>query len=350
MGRHVRKLVERMQAYEPGFQPKVESYIKLNTNENPYPPSPKVIEAIRGELGRLARYPDPLADAMRAEAAKLFNVKIENVIAGNGSDDLLNVAVRVFADPGQTVSFPSPTYSLYEVLTEMQGAVNRPMEYPEDWSLPEELFGNDSPLTFVANPNAPSGTAMPVGEIERLAKSLKGVLVVDEAYADFARENCAGLARKLDNVIVMRTLSKSYSLAGLRLGYAVASAELIEGMMKVKDSYNLDRVAIAAGAAALADQAHMKANAERIKATRERLTRELGAMGFTTLPSEANFVLTRPPKPMTGKKYFEKLWEKLILVRWFDRSRVSDSARISVGSDSEMDKLLEATREILKGK
>ena len=343
-----RDAVERMDGYVPGFQPKVADYVKLNTNENPYPPSPTMGEAIRAEIDRLARYPDPNSDVVRSEAAKLFDVEPDNVLVGNGSDELLNLAMRAFVDPGQTVSYPSPTYTLYEVLVDIQDARNAPVAFREDWSLPKGLFGNDSPLTFLANPNSPTGTLVPPEDVARLADGLSGVLLIDEAYVDFAEANCMGLARTRGNVIVTRSLSKSYSLAGLRLGFAVTSKDLIAGLRKIRDSYNLDRLALAGGAAALADQDHMRANAGKIKATRKRLVGELDAMGFSTLPSQANFVLTRPPGGLSGREYYEKLWDKLILVRWLDVPRVREYVRISIGTDDEIDRLLEVTHGILR--
>jgi len=345
---YFRKAIERTEAYTPGYQPKVADYVKLNTNENPYPPSPRVLEAIRAELTRLGRYPDPTSDPVRHEVAKLFDVKIDNVLVGNGSDELLSMVVRAMVDAGETVSFPSPTYTLYEVLVSLQGGMSVPVEFPEDWSLPEGLFGNDSAVTFLSNPNSPTGTFVPPEEVSRLAGSLGGVLVIDEAYVDFAETHCMTLARECENVLVLRTLSKSYSLAGLRLGFAVGNPGLIAGLMKVKDSYNAGRLAIAGGAAALADQAHMLANVRKVKATRARLAGELDALGFSTLPSQANFVLTRPPEGLTARTYYEKLWEKLILVRWLDESWVRKYVRITVGADDEIDRLLAATREIVK--
>ncbi|HUU42825.1 MAG TPA: histidinol-phosphate transaminase [Planctomycetota bacterium] len=344
---YFRKAVDAMEGYVPGFQPKVVDTIKLNTNENPYPPSPAVLEAIRAELARLRLYPDPTADVARQQVAKLHDVDVDNVIIGNGSDELLALAIRAFVDAGQTVSFPDPTYSLYEVLVRIQGAVNRPVPFPEDWSLPEALFGNDSPLTLLSNPNSPTGTLMPPEEVCRLADSLDGVLLVDEAYVDFAEIDCMPLVKKHPNAIVTRTLSKSYSLAGLRFGYAVASPELVAGLMKIKDSYNVDRLAIVGGAAALADQAHMLGNTTKIEATRARLVIALDRLGFETLPSQANFILTRPPGGLTAKDYFDALWKRLILIRWLDIPRVRDFVRISIGTDDETDTLLAATREIL---
>ena len=342
-----RKAVEEMKGYEPGFQPRVADYVKLNTNENPYPPSPRVLEAIRAELARVRKYPDPYADVVRSEVARQFGVKIENVIAGNGSDDILNVAVRAFVEPGETVAFPSPTYSLYEVLAALQAAQARAVDWPHDWSLPEDLFDNGAPLTVLANPNAPSGTLVDPADVARLADSLDGVLLIDEAYVDFARADCMELARTRDNVIVARTLSKSYSLAGLRVGFAVASEALIAGLMKVKDSYNVGVLAEAGGAAALRDQGRLRANVEKIKRTRARFVGELANLAFHTLPSEANFVFTKPPAGLAAKAYFDELWKRLVLVRWFDRPRVRDRVRISIGSDAEMDRLLDATRSIL---
>ena len=347
---YFRKSIERTEAYTPGYQPKVADYVKLNTNENPYPPSDRVLEAIRAELARLGRYPDPTSDAVRQEVAKLFDVRLDNVLVGNGSDELLTMIVRAAVEPGGTVSFPSPTYTLYEVLVGMEGGTSRPVKIPKDWSLPEGLFGNDSAVTFLSNPNSPTGTFVPPKEVLRLAKSLDGLLVVDEAYVDFAETHCMTLARECENVLVLRTLSKSYSLAGLRVGFAVGPAELIAGLMKVKDSYNVGRPAIAGGAAALRDQAHMLANVKKVKATRARLAGELDALGFTTLPSQANFVLTRPPGELSARDYYQRLWEKLILVRWLDEPWVRQFVRVSVGTDDEIDRLLDATRKIVKKK
>jgi len=344
---YFREAVDRLAGYVPGFQPKVRDFVKLNTNENPYPPSPAVLEAIRAQFDRLRLYPDPTADVAREQVATLHDVAVDNVIIGNGSDELLTLAIRAFVEAGETVSFPEPTYSLYEVLVRIQGAVNRPVPFADDWSLPEALFGNDSPLTFLANPNAPTGTLLPTDAVRKLADSLDGMLLVDEAYADFAETNCMTLATECGNVIVTRSLSKSYSLAGLRVGFAVASAEIIAGLMKIRDSYNVDRLAAAGAAAAIADEAHLEANTGRIRKTRARLTEELAKLGFETLPSQANFVLTRPPGGLPAKDYFDALWERLILVRWFDRDRVRDFVRISIGTDEETDKLLDATREIL---
>ena len=349
-GKYFRDAVERMEGYVPGFQPKVADFVKLNTNENPYPPSPKCIEAIEREVGNLAKYPDPTADAVREQVAGLFDCDMDNVIIGNGSDEILSLLVRACVEPGQTVSYPFPTYSLYEVLVNMHGAVNRPFDFSDDWSLPDGLFGNDSPLTFVAHPNSPTGTPVPTEDASRLAESLGGVLVVDEAYADFASTNCMELALAHENVVVTRSLSKSYSLAGLRVGFAVASKELIAGLMKVRDSYNVDCLVIAGASAALADETHMKSNAAKIVATRKRFLDELDKLGFATLPSEANFILTRPPEGISGKEYFEALWERLILVRWLDQDRVRECVRITIGTDEQTDKVLEATREILNSR
>jgi len=347
---YFRKSVERTGAYTPGYQPKVADYVKLNTNENPYPPSDRVLEAIRAEVARLGRYPDPTSDTVRQEVAKLFDVRLNNVLVGNGSDELLSMVVRATVEPGGTVTFPSPTYTLYEVLVALEGGTSRPVKFPKDWSLPEGLFGNDSAVTFLSNPNSPTGTFVAPEEVLRLAKSLKGVLVIDEAYVDFAETHCMALARECENVLVLRTLSKSYSLAGLRLGFAVGAAELIAGLMKVKDSYNVGRLAIAGGAAALRDQPHMLANVKKVKATRARLARELDGLGFSTLPSQANFVLTRPPGGLSARDYYEKLWEKLILVRWLDEPWVRQFVRVTVGADDEIDRLLAATREIVRKK
>ena len=344
--------IDAMTGYAPGEQPRGDGYIKLNTNENPYPPSPRVLEAIRsGTTEALRRYPDPMAAAVCEKAAEVYGLRPENVLVGNGSDDLLTIIMRCFADRGDPVVCPMPTYTLYRTLTQIQGA--RPVEvaFPDDYSLPDDLAGVEAKIVFLANPNSPSGTLVADDEVASLAASLRGVLVVDEAYADFAEGDCLGLVREHPNVIVLRTFSKSFSMCGLRVGLALAPADLIAGMVKVKDSYNVNRLAAIAAAAALDDLDHMRANTERIKATRQRLTRALEEMGVFVFPSQANFVLARIPaasgKPSARDLYLQ-LKDRRILVRYFDQPRLDDCLRISIGSDEEIDVFLERLREIQK--
>jgi histidinol-phosphate aminotransferase len=345
---YFRACVQAMSAYVPGEQPPAGSrVVKLNTNENPYPPSPRVADAVAGELSgggaRLRLYSDPSAAELRRAAARAVGFSLEHVLAGNGSDELLAMVMRALVDPGDTVAYPYPNYVLYETLAAAQGARVETVDYPADFTLPSALFGCDAKVVFVATPNSPSGIAHGTGDLQRLAESLpRGVLVIDEAYADFARSSAVELASRLPNVIVTRTLSKSYSLAGMRLGLLFASPEMIAGLGKVKDSYNLDRLAIVAGRAALDDRPWMEANVAKIRATRERLARALEALGLRVLPSEANFVFARFGDPDAARGAYLALKDGGILTRYFDRPLLNDGLRITVGTDDEIDALLAA--------
>jgi len=345
---YLRDNIERMQGYTPGFQPREPGFVKLNTNENPYAPSPPVLEALRDSCGEsIRKYPDPLADAFRSTAAEVLGTRPERIICGAGSDDLLTIAVRAFCAEGDAVAFPRPSYSLYEVLAQIQGARAVPVEFPEDYSLPGGLGDTGAPLVLLANPNAPSGTMVPHGELERLAGQLEGVLLIDEAYVDFAEWNCLDLTDRHANVIVTRTLSKSYSLAGLRFGFAVADERLVDGMMKVKDSYNVSAPAIAGATAAISDRQWLARTVGRIKTTRARLIGELEGLGCFCHPSQTNFVLARMPEGRSAERVYEELLARKILVRYFKAPRLDDCLRITVGTDGEIDALIEALREIL---
>ncbi len=345
---YFRPNIERLEGYQPGKQPAAADFIKLNTNENPYPPAPAVQEAIRREIGEaLRRYPNPMADPLREAAATAYGVPVESILAGNGSDDLLTMILRSFVDPGDRVAFPYPTYTLYETLTRIQDGEPAAIDFNPDYSLPSGLAAARAKVTFVSNPNSPSGTMAPKEELDALAKELEGILVIDEAYADFAEFHCLDLALKHPNVIVLRSFSKSFSLAGMRLGLAFAAPQLIEGLTKVKDSYNVNRLSIAAGAAALAHIDEMRRNASRIKATRARLTEELTKLGFYVFPSQANFVLARAGDAAQARRLQQQLEARRILVRYFDLPRVDDCLRITVGTDAEIDALLAALRELL---
>ena len=345
---YFRDNIERMQGYTPGFQPREPGFIKLNTNENPRPPSPRVVKAMKAACEEgIRKYPDPLATAFRMKAAEVFGVRPERIMCGFGSDDILTIAVRAFCGEGDLLAFAYPSYSLYGVLAEIQGARALCVQFPDDFSLPEGLVGTDAQLTLLANPNAPSATMLPVKDVRLLAKSLKGILLVDEAYVDFAEWNCLGLLKDCKNVIVMRTLSKSYSLAGLRFGFALASEEIIRGLTKVKDSYNASFPAIAGATAAIADQKHLARNVAKIKATRTRLIRGLEELGCFCWPSQANFVLTRVPEGRDAERVFNDLFARKILVRYFKAPRLDDCLRITVGTDEEIDALLEALGDIL---
>jgi histidinol-phosphate aminotransferase len=335
--------------YVPGEQPKAgQRVIKLNTNENPYPPSPRVLEAMqRGLAESLRLYPDPDASALRAKAALVYGIPIDAILVGNGSDELLSLLVRAFVDPGGAVAYPVPTYSLYRTLVALQGARAVEVPYPGDWSIPPALAEAAAPLTFLCNPNAPSGTLVPIAEVAELARRVAGVLVVDEAYVDFAADHALRLLADHSNVVVLRTLSKSFSLAGLRVGLAFGHPELIEGLRTVKDSYNVNRMTQLGAEAALADLPAMQANVKRIVATRAVLTAELEQMGFTVPASEANFVLARRPgrsmAPVAGA-----LAARGILVRHFALPGLDDALRITVGTDDEIAALMAALREVCR--
>jgi len=346
---YFRRNIERMAGYVPGEQPAPGSkVVKLNTNENPYPPSPRAMEVLRGlDADALRRYPDPSAARFRQAAAEALGVPVGSLIAGNGSDELLTMILRAFVGPGDVVAYPVPTYVLYRTLAEIQEGVAVELPYPDDYALPgEALVKAGAAVTFVAGPNSPSGTTYPIEQLDDLAGRIRGVLVVDEAYVDFADADCLELARRRDNVVVLRTLSKGYSLAGLRLGLAAAAPGLLEGLWKVKDSYNVDAVACAVGAAAVADQAHKNANAERVRASRAALAKDLESLGFRVWPSQANFLLARPPAG-DAERLYEGLKSRGVLVRYFKQPRLEDKLRITVGTDEQDEALIAALKDVL---
>ncbi len=348
---YVRDNIERMRSYVPGEQPKVPGLIKLNTNENPYPPSPKVLEALRAALDeRLRLYPDPQATAFREKLAARYGFAAEQFIAGNGCDDILNLCVRAFCGQGERLAYFWPSYSLYPVLADIQGAVK--VELPLDAnfqfeahpSLLRQLGGVK--LVFITQPNAPSGVWLQKVELQRVIEETDGVVVIDEAYVDFAADDCLDFAREYDNVLVARSFSKSFALAGMRLGWAVGPRTLIAALDKVKDSYNVNRLTQIAGEAALDDWAYLEEITRKVKATRARVIGRLEEWKFGVLPSQTNFVFAKPPAPLTAKEWFDRLREQKILVRWWDADRIRDFCRVSIGTEEEMDKFLAATKEV----
>lgn len=346
----LRPNIARMAGYVPGFQPAdAERWIKLNTNENPYPPSPQVTAAILAELGadggNLRKYPDAASAKAREEAARLYGFDPSWVIMANGSDEVLNNLVRAFAGEGEEIAFVHPSYSYYATLAEIQGARVRTFGLSEDWELvdfPQRYAGK---LFFLVNPNAPLGFAYPQSFIEDLAGRCEGMLVVDEAYVDFADEHSLELVKRYPNVVVTRTFSKSYSLAGMRLGLAIARPEVIEALDKIRDHYNLDRLAQAAAAAALADQDYFLECVRRVRETRAWFTGELRVLGYGVIPSRANFVFATPPD-RNGKRVYDGLYQRQILVRYFTDPLLREGLRISIGTREEMERTLEALREI----
>ncbi len=340
-----REAIEKMAAYKPGEQPRPgERLIKLNTNENPYPPSPRVRRAVvRVASDSLRLYPAPRADDFVASASKLYGVPKDMILAGNGSDELLAMVFRATLDPGDTVAYPVPTYSLYDTLASIQEARVRRFPVGSDFSIPlDQLAETRANLTIVCNPNSPSGILTATSKLAKLARALRDRLfVIDEAYVDFASDNALRLLRRFPNVVILRTLSKSFSLAGMRLGLCFARPSIIEELMKVKDSYNLSRVALAAGAQALNDAAWMRRNVARVKQTREMTIARLRKLGFEVPDSSANFVLAR----MAGRDLAllaRAIRKRGILVRYFPTPLLRDALRISIGTPAEMNALFKA--------
>jgi histidinol-phosphate aminotransferase len=362
----IRPLVHELHAYVPGEQPKIKGLIKLNTNENPHPPSPKVLAAVKAATdARLRLYPNPTAQPLREKLAALHDCAPENIIVGNGSDELLALATRAFVEPlpktapgarqdsAATVQFFSPSYSLYPVLAAIHGARINSVPLDARFGLvplaelkKSGAWDFRAALTFITTPNAPSGRGYSTGELSALCAAQRGVVVLDEAYVDFAASHSLKFAHKYSNVLVARTFSKAYSLCFLRVGYLVGHSALIAALDKIRDSYNVNGLGQIAALATLQDLPYYHANFAKIIAARERLSAELGALGFTVLPSETNFVLARPPR-FAAKVWLEKLRARKILVRWFKDPAVSDFLRITIGTDDEMDALVKACRKIL---
>ena len=343
----IAKAIAKLEPYVPGEQPKRGDVVKLNTNENPYPPSPACAEVLRAfDLERLRRYPDPEFAELRAEIAALNATTPERVFVGNGSDEILSLAARAFVENDGAIGSLDPSYSLYKTLAAIRDVPWRGA------ATAQEAMRRGVSLFLLTNPNAPTGEFREPHEVAAFAAAFDGVVIVDEAYADFARANCMALATAPDarNTIVMRTFSKSYSLAGLRVGYCVGPEPLVAALYKVKDSYNVDAVAQAVALAALRDQAWMKANAAKIKATRAAFSAALAARGWDVIPSEANFVFARPPAKdgdahAAAAALFARLKDAGVYVRYFKGPSTGDRLRITIGTDGQMKKLMEAVDE-----
>lgn len=340
---YFRSNVDAMASYVPGEQPpRGTNIIKLNSNENPYPPSPEALAVLKNIDGEwLRRYPQPLGEEFRQATSKVLGVPSDWIIVGNGSDEVLSVVIRACAEPGRKVVYPMPTYVLYRTLAEMQVADIIEINYGEDYSLPiEELIAANGSVTFIASPNSPSGHVVPKKDLQKLASQLSGVLVIDEAYVDFAQENALALVKEHENVIVIRTLSKGYSLAGLRLGFGVANPKLLHGLFKVKDSYNIDAIACAVGTAAITDQDYKNACVAKIKASRTKLATDLKQLGFKIWDSQTNFLLAQPPQG-NAEYLYQKLKEQGILIRYFKQPGLEDKLRITIGTDEQNQTLVE---------
>jgi histidinol-phosphate aminotransferase len=378
----IRPLVRELHPYVYGEQPKIKGLIKLNTNENPYPPSPKVLAAVKAAVdGRLRLYPNPTAERLREKLAKLHDCRPENIIAGNGSDELLALATRCFVEPrvGQasslspsqqtkksetgkmpvlrlsaaTVQYFTPSYSLYPVLADIHGAVKNALTLNPDFSLPSlhglklgKIWDFRAALTFVTTPNAPGGRGYSTKELDELCRAQKGVVVFDEAYVDFAEENAVTLALKYPHVLVARTFSKAYSLCFQRVGYFVGHPELIGALHKIRDSYNVNGLGQIAAEATLDDLPYYRANFKKIITTRDQLGRELTKLGFRVLPSQTNFILVQPPR-FSAEAWLQKLRARKILVRWFNQPEVRNYLRITIGTAAEAEALARAAKSIL---
>jgi histidinol-phosphate aminotransferase len=346
---YFRPEIEQMRGYVPGEQPQAGKFIKLNTNENPYPPSPAVGQAIAAVLERgLSRYPDPMAGAFRRRAGEVLGVDPDWILCGNGSDDILTIVTRALVGQKQWLRLPYPSYILYKTLAQVQGAGAEEIHFERDWSLSEKFSAprSDLKLAFLPNPNSPSGTVLRPEKILELAERLPCPLLVDEAYADFAEHNCVSLVAQSDKIMVSRSLSKSYSLAGLRFGFLIAQPHLIQEFAKVKDSYNTDALSIAGATAAIDDQAWLAENRAKILETRQRLTWGMRDLGFATVESQANFVWN-PHASLPLKPLYEKLKDNRVLVRYMDYSGWGDGLRISVGSDDQIDACLALLKSMI---
>jgi histidinol-phosphate aminotransferase len=343
----VRKGLAGFQPYVPGEQPPdAEGWVKLNTNESPLPPSPRVIEAIKEAAGDALRlYPSPTAAPARQAIARHLGLEPGQVTLGNGADELIEMCFRAFADAGDTVAYPTPTYPLLEPLCRIHQA--RPSTHPTERfdELPPSLAADPAPLKFVVNPNSPTGALFEPAAVEAVVTASSGVVVIDEAYVDFAPRNSLSLLESHDNVLLLRTFSKSYGLAGMRIGFAVGHADLIASLDSVKDSYNLDRLAIVAAVAAVQDQAHHRRLVEEVVRNRAELSESLAALGFEVSPSAANFVFVKPPGPAAD--VVAALRERKILVRHYDREPIAGWLRITIGTRDQHEKLLSALKEIM---
>lgn len=345
----LRKNIAEMAGYVPGFQPEDEGWLKLNTNENPYPPSPQVVEAIQAELAgngeKLRLYPDAASRQARAIAAELYGFDPEWVIMANGSDELLNNLIRAFAGEGEEIAYIHPSYSYYATLAEIQGAKVRTFGLTEDFRIADFPDRYEGKLFFLTSPNAPLGFAFGNDYIEELAQCCSGMLVVDEAYVDFTDNNALRLVKKHENIVVTRTFSKSYALAGMRLGLAVARPEVVAALDKIRDHYHLDRLALVAASAALKDQDYLELITGKVRNVRDCFCNDLRHLGYQVISSQANYVFATPPD-RNGKRVYEALLEQKILVRYFSDPLLQHGLRISIGTREEMQQVAAALSEI----
>lgn len=338
--------------YVPGEQPKDKKFIKLNTNENPYPPSPKVLEAIKASVcADLRLYPDPDASGIRKAASEYYGISDKQIFPGNGSDEVLALAFLSFFSSRKKIMFPDITYSFYPVYADIFNIAYETVPLDEDFSIPIEKFFVENGGTVISNPNAPTGMYLPIDSIKKiLQNNSKSVVIVDEAYIDFGGESAVNLINEFSNLLVVQTLSKSRQLAGLRIGLAIGNEGLIEGLDTAKNSinsYTIDRLALNGGCAALKDKEYFEITRKKIIDTRNRISLQLCKLGFRVLDSKANFIFVSHSKYRAVQLY-SSLKQNGILVRYFNKPRIDNFLRISIGTDEEMDTLVKTLSQIIK--
>jgi histidinol-phosphate aminotransferase len=346
----LKKALRGFDPYVPGLQPPDgEDWVKLNTNESPLPPSPLVIEAIKAAADDSLRlYPSPTSAPARVAIAAHFGLQPTQVALGNGADDLIEMCFRAFTGKGDHVAYPTPTYPLFEPLCRIHEAVAAPHPTAEGWKWTEDFAEDRAPLKFVVNPNSPTGTWSAEAAVEDIVTRSRGVVVLDEAYVDFAPESCVGLLEKHRNLLILRTMSKSYALAGMRIGFALGSSELIAALDAVRDSYNMDRLAIVAATAAIQDEEHHRKIVDHVVAERAWLAERLHEMRFDVTPSAANFLFVQPPPGNNAPAVADALSERRILIRHYDREPIAGWFRITIGTREQHERLLEALKEIVR--
>ena len=353
-----RKNIEKMQGYAPGEQTGATDTIKLNTNENPYPPSPQIYAALEAiDVAALRRYPTPMADSFREAAGRLHNVSSDQIIPTNGSDEFLRLVLTTYVEQEDTIAVCKPSYSLYPVLADIQGCNFEEILLNDDWSMPDDfidqLLESRAKLLILVNPGSPTGNLVPSDYLAEIAEAFSGLVLIDEAYVDFIdpdiKYDSISLVNSHNNILILRTLSKAYSLAGLRFGYGIAPASLISPMMfKTKDSYNTDHISQSLATAAIESSEYAQENCKRIRQSREQLRADLQELGLASPPSQSNFILCQVPESIGAKKLYTHLKERNILIRYFDQDRLRDKLRISIGTDAENAALVSAIKEFIQ--
>lgn len=352
-----RKNIRAMAGYTPGEQPESSDVIKLNTNENPFPPGPAVKNALAAiNTDSLRRYPQPTALDLRLVLSRQHNIDKDNIVVTNGGDELLRLAISTFVEPGETIAVAEPTYTLYEVLAQAQGCNFMRFKLKVDWSLPDnfakELNAAKAKICLLPNPHAPSGTLLTSKTLATLANDFKGVLLIDEAYVDFVDPSlaydCIALTKQFDNVLLLRTFSKGYSLAGLRIAYGMGASSLISPMQsKTKDSYNTDYIAQKLAQAAMEDQQYAKSSWDFVRQQRAMLSAAFEKLGFYCHPSQSNFILVKVPPQKNAESLYQALKQQGILIRYFKHAGLENNLRISIGNNDENQRLLSALTELL---